>query len=566
MLHSVWPHLALVVPIIRRAGTAAVLALLTFGCGGGETSATAPPTPPVVPGSSSRVVVTAPASRVGLGDKLALTAAVLDASGAPVPGRRFDWALADSARAWIDSAGTITGFETGTVDVIATSQGLAGRTTITLTAGTGAWGDGYLFGGSDNEGGENIVADVDGNVYVAGTTAGAVDGQATSYFYGNSDALVTRFLPSGKKAWTRVINTTDQNGANGIALAKGGGVYVVSAARTSGYLSRINSSGKIVWTLPYRGADINDVASDTAGNVFITGSADRPVSTAVCPGVSPPAPNGVVGGGAADGFLIKVSASGSQQWCKLFTYVELDQPPTNPIPVFATQATSISIDESRGAVYVGGLLQLNAFFGLSPFLRRFDLATGDMRWMRFINPTGVATAPGGRKGSTISADAAILYDITVDGAGDVWASINERVTGVNGRQYGYVSKVSPDGDERLRHEFASTLIYTPTLVDAITYRPAQNDVVALVNFDGRLSATVIGLTLAGVEKWRTTIVGAPLPGLTPQIAIRDVTATRSGDIFTVGDTGGNYAGFINNSLAAKLIGQDIVVARVGVKP
>ena len=564
--------------------TLALLLTLSFsliGCGGGggSSSPTATPSPQATPNPAnvSRVTVTAPASQLGLGDPLALTATIYDNGGTPISRYpNVEWSVSDPALARVDLDGKLVGFATGIVEVRVSAGGVTGRFSVTLTPGSGSWGEGYLYGGTDNDGGENIVTDTAGNVYVAATTAGTVDGQSTTYSSGQSDALVTRFLPNGKKAWTQLLLTQGQDGANGLTLHPSGGVVVASAHLFRSQITYIDPAGRVVWKRVLEGAGVNDIATDRAGNVYVTGDAQRSGANhaplkALFPEITLP-PNAITALGAGDGFLIKLSSSGAPLWCKLFTYIPLDQSPVKPIPSFDTQGVSLTLDEARGALYVGGTVQLNAYYGLSPFIRRFELADGATRWMRFINPTGTGTDPSGREGNSITGvqDRGFLHAVTVDGAGEVWAGLNEdRNNGYVQSHTAYVVKLDSEGVERLRRTVAvASSDREYQAVVALTYRPLQNDIVLVGSWGDRFEGhgnyregLLTGMELSGTEKWRTTVVGTSHGAGQPQLSVRGVAAGPRGEVFTVGDTRDNFSGLLNASGSF-----DIAIAHLGIKP
>lgn len=121
-----------------------------------------------------------------------LSATATDAYNQPISAQQIVWSVTPSEQAGISSTGTLTAFETGVVEVVATAQGNATRFSVTVTPATGTFTDRIQYGGDDHDTGENIVRDLAGNVYVVGSTAGNLEGQAVK---GSSDAFVTGVSP-----------------------------------------------------------------------------------------------------------------------------------------------------------------------------------------------------------------------------------------------------------------------------------------------------------------------------------------------------------------------------------
>ena len=554
--------------IIKTIGLSA--AALCGACGSADTAPVPVGPAPVV--SSDRVDISAMTSRLALGDRLALTYKVYVAGGQLREGVKPNWSVSDSTKARVDSNGVVTGFALGDVDIIANYIGSVGRFRVTMLPGTGTWGGGYIFGGSNNDGGENIVTDAAGNVYVGGSTAGTVDGQSATFASGQADALVTRFLPNGKKAWTRVVLLPGRAGANGIALHRDGGVVVNSSNTFGSFVSYVDASGRVVWKKEYVNAGFNDIATDRAGNIYVIGNALRLNTGSICPGVPLPAPNSVVGGGAGDGLLLKFSPSGEQLWCNLWTYVQPDQVAPK-VPVFDTQGVSIAIDEARDAIWVGGVIQLNAIYGLSPYIRRFSLSTGSSALMKFVNPTTVADAPGGRIGSSFGAEYGLLLAVVVDGAGDVWAGTCESALGTpaTGLAAAQLVKMSALGTQLFRRTLSVADAVADRATTALAYRAQQNDVVAVLSYGTTFlipwnapNGTLIAHDMSGAEKWRTRVPEAPFTG-PATTSVRAISATTGGDLFAVGDTRNIFASYPDDAPAGEA-GLNIFVARVAARP
>src|SRR5215210_1851425 len=89
--------------------------------------------PPPDPAPVAQVTVTGPATEVQVGQTLQLTASAQDAAGAPLEGRTFAWTTSDETLATVSSAGLVSGVAPGSVEISATSEGVAGTMAVTVT-------------------------------------------------------------------------------------------------------------------------------------------------------------------------------------------------------------------------------------------------------------------------------------------------------------------------------------------------------------------------------------------------------------------------------------------------
>jgi chitodextrinase len=139
----------------------------------------------------------------------------------------------------VDGSGNIyvSGYTTGNLD----GQTNAGGEDIFLVKydSTGARQWTRLSGTAGNDRGESVaVHNVTGNVYVTGTTAGSLDGQAYS---GSGDVYLMKYNSSGTKQWTRLLGTTAIDNAFSVAVDSNENVYVTGS--TNGNLGGQTSSG-----------------------------------------------------------------------------------------------------------------------------------------------------------------------------------------------------------------------------------------------------------------------------------------------------------------------------------
>ena len=111
-------------PFIFIAGAAV---LLGVGC---DTSRLVEIGPPV-----ATVTVTPASANLQVGGTQQLGAALTDANGDAITGRAITWASGNTNIATVNGSGMVTGIAAGGTTVTATSEGMSGSATVTVTGG-----------------------------------------------------------------------------------------------------------------------------------------------------------------------------------------------------------------------------------------------------------------------------------------------------------------------------------------------------------------------------------------------------------------------------------------------
>eukprot|EP01031_Cornospumella_fuschlensis_P034329 gene34329-41550_t len=192
------------------------------------------------------------------------------------------------------------------------------------------------------------------SVYISGYVAGSLHGETSS---GSYDLCLLKYGVDGTRAWTRLVGSTANDGAYGVGVDSTGAAYLAGYAGGSIdgqtfaggsadiVLVKYATNGTREWTRMV-GSSGNDraygVAADSSGNVFVTGFAGGSL-------------NGETYLGDTDFFLLKYSNSGTLLWTRLagtvgedYTYaVRVDSAGA----AYAVGYTEASID---GEPYVGG--------------------------------------------------------------------------------------------------------------------------------------------------------------------------------------------------------------------
>lgn len=172
------------------------------------------------------------------------------------------------------------------------------------------------FGGGGGEGAWGVALDGAGNAYVVGTTGAALAGQAPA---GSFDAFVRKYDPAGHEVWTRQFGSQVGDGGRGVAVDPSGNVFVVgttegalagqtSAGGFDAYIRQYGPGGQELWTRQF-GSSADDfavaVAIDPAGNPTMAGSTD---------GTLP----GQRSAGGTEAFLRRFDPAGTALWTHQF--------------------------------------------------------------------------------------------------------------------------------------------------------------------------------------------------------------------------------------------------------
>ena len=222
----------------------------------------------------------------------------------------------------IDSLGNIfvTGYTQGSLN----NQTLVGSTDIFLVKldndGNTLWT--RQWGTSNNDMGNALVLDHDNNIYVTGSIGDTFDGQA---YIGLDDAFVTKLDSSGNILWTRIWGSTKTDVPEGISMDGSGNLYVsgttwgaldgqTQVGERDAFLTKWNTQGTKLWSRQW-GSTLDDASYATAvsgsGESFVIGSTQGVL-------------DGQHYGGDWDIFLTKYSSDGNKQWTRQWGTSGLD--------------------------------------------------------------------------------------------------------------------------------------------------------------------------------------------------------------------------------------------------
>lgn len=191
------------------------------------------------------------------------------------------------------------------------------------------------YGGSSPEQPSGITTDINGNIYIVGSTSsgsGIAFGGFQNNFVGGDVCFLAKFSSAGQMLWATYYGGSSLDAATSVATDASGNVYL--AGQTNGgvnlasggfqnfrgggfdaFLVKFDSTGNRIWATYYGGPGDDfgtGVATDKYGNVFLTGH------TASTTRIASLGFQNSYCGGMYDNFLAKFNSSGNRLWATYY--------------------------------------------------------------------------------------------------------------------------------------------------------------------------------------------------------------------------------------------------------
>ena len=271
----------------------------------------------------------------------------------------------------------------------------------------------------------SVAVDLDGNIYVAGITLGALMGQASA---GHKDAFVRKYDASGQELWTRQFGSPETDRALGVAVDANGNVYVAgktfgalpnqaAAGLADAFLRRYGPGGEDAWTRQFGSTESDSasgVAVDGEGSVYVAGWTG---------GVLPDQ----VSTDGTDAFLRKYEPGGTELWTRQFGHTDSSD-----------AADNVAVD-AEGNVYVAGSTDITPEGQMdraerAAFLGKYDSEGGDL-WSQLLGTFNFVSS------------------VVVDGEGSIYVAGSTAGGKVMGDAL--LRKYDPAGEELWTRQFGS---------------------------------------------------------------------------------------------------------------
>jgi hypothetical protein len=318
---------------------------------------------------------------------------------------------------------------------------------------------GTYLGGTSFDLGNGIAVDSSGAAYVTGTTAAAnfpaTTGSAQPAFAGNQDAFVAKLAPDGHSlAWATYLGGGGIDVANDVAVDSAGSAYVTGSTTSGdfpttagafqtiaggagdGFVTKLSPTGSALVYSTYLGAS----GSDQGTGIAVTG-AGAAVVAGTTGSLAFPTTSGAFqtgyGGGSSDASVTEVNPTGSG--LVYSTYLGGS----------ATDAGGRVVVDSAGAAYVTGRTQSVSFpttagaaqtalRGTSDaFAAKLPAGGASLAWSTLLGGTGTDT------GEALAVDdAGAAYVTGSTTSTDLPSALNAYGGGAND---GYAAKVAAGG-------------------------------------------------------------------------------------------------------------------------
>ena len=353
---------------------------------------------------------------------------------------------APTASAYMNAAYATGGYPMiGTYDVnkFVTARGVVGNTGALV--GQVGWAAQMSGTSTSSDLSTGVATDSSGNVYVIGyygatftlyNTGGRTG--PTLPFTGGSDVFLTKYSPTGTVLWAAQIagTTTSTDNGNAVATDPSGNVFVTGnygaaltlynrngttgatlpfAGSIGGFIAKYSSSGTVLWAARFTGTSTcqavgSGVATDSSGNVFVTGSYSQTLLTLYNSGETQTKTLALPTSGAT--FIAKYSSDGtSVMWAARIAG-----------PSGSSGAGRSVATDSSGNLFVTGYYNGTSFtvynsgetqtktlpssgVNLNGFLAKYSSDGTSVMWAAYI---------GGSTGNCIA------YGVTTDSSGNVF--------------------------------------------------------------------------------------------------------------------------------------------------
>ncbi len=265
----------------RWAALTGLLVLVLVACGQG----TAPPN------SVTKVTVSPATLPLSVGGTGTLTATVTTNGTADLG---VTWSSADTGVATVSGAGIVTGVAAGTTTITATSKhDTSKKGTAQVTVAGGSTGEAPFlwsvsFGSDENDRSSGVAVNSLGNVILAGYTTGDLGGTNL----GEEDGFVGSYTSDGTEIWLVQFGSSEEDTVHGVVVDANDDIYVVgttygalegsNGGQQDAFVRKYSADGDVLWTDQFGGGDSergSTIAVDDDGNVYVGGSIAQSTTT-----------------------------------------------------------------------------------------------------------------------------------------------------------------------------------------------------------------------------------------------------------------------------------------------
>lgn len=241
-----------------------------------------------------------------------------------------------------------------------------------------------IYGAKFGSAGFDVSCDSKNYIYAAGRTLAGFDNQKHTGPF--DDACLSKLSSDGKRIWTRIWGTQDEDGCYAAATDNNDNIFVAGyisgsidnqpyVAEEDCFISKFNSNGERLWTKMF-GTELYDyikcITIDTNGNIYVAGTTYGNFGT-------------FTNQGWQDIFVAKFSPTSELIWLKQFGSARDD-----------TVESIIWNNNNNEILVCGGIGSFDGFVSkgfLDLFLRCYD-SDGNEKWTKMWGSSGFDTAYG----------------------------------------------------------------------------------------------------------------------------------------------------------------------------
>ncbi|MDW8349559.1 MAG: putative Ig domain-containing protein [Verrucomicrobiae bacterium] len=315
------------------------------------------------------------------------------------------------------------------------------------------------YGGTGNDQIHAVATDNAGHLYIAGQTASpnaiATPGtQSTAYNGGSTDAFIAKFDAFGNRLWGTYLGGTSNDTAHALAISPQGDPYLAGSTSSPGlglnafqltpgsttqpdaFLARLNpTTGNLVWFTYYGAAQQDEglsVATDNAGNIYLTGRTASTTAIATPGTVQPTKSTGT------DAFVAKFDPSGNRLWGTYFGGAGTDI--ANAVAVDSQGHSIIAGYTTTVSGLITGGHQSTFGGGQDGFIVKLSPAGNSIVWRTYYGGTGNDVI----NGVVVDTHDHIIVSGSTSSAAAIAHSGHQNTFGAGGND-AFVAKFNPAG-------------------------------------------------------------------------------------------------------------------------
>jgi Beta-propeller repeat len=216
------------------------------------------------------------------------------------------------------------------------------------------------------------------------------DGRA---LIGGCDQFITKLSAAGVKQWSRILGTTGSDDPGKISVSANGNVFVTGttygampgntyAGGGDIYVAKYNSNGVRQWVKQFGSPQLDaarDIAIDTSGRLYIAGESEGALNGS--PVYNPTQSDGSHHAKPRDGIIMRLNSNGSLRWTRRSSLAYTAAIPASTSAYSYTYNTDLAVDGANNVYVVGG----SGF----TFGEAYDLP-----WPLKFSPSGALVAKG----------------------------------------------------------------------------------------------------------------------------------------------------------------------------